>query len=129
MSGSVFIVEDDLDLLHYYELLLTLEGFEVWGSVTSGEAAILRYRSTDIRPDVVLMDHRLPGCSGLDVARKLLEIDPAARIILATADDSVRDQALAAGVWRFKRKPFDNDILISSIRKAVSGPRSSEGCR
>ena len=119
MTGSVFLVEDDLDVLEYYEFLLESEGFEVWAADTNGEAAIARYRAASSRPDAIILDHRLPGCTGLVVAEELLRLDPDVAIVFVTADDSAIEAARSLGIQRLNRKPCDNGQLVQSLRSAV----------
>lgn len=119
--ATILLVEDDVDLLGMYELVLEINGFQVLGSLTTGEAAVDWYRAASSFPDVVLLDHRLPGMSGIQAARKILEIDPHAAVVFCTADGTVRGKAVEAGVRVFLRKPFDNDALIKCLGEAVSG--------
>jgi CheY-like chemotaxis protein len=123
MTGSVFVVEDDRDVLEYYEFLLLAEGFSVWAADTNGEAAIARFKQARDRPDVVILDHRLPGCTGLTVARELLAVDPAAVIVFVTADDVALESARSLGIRRLKRKPCDNQRLLRNLHSAVAERR------
>ena len=123
MNGSVFVVEDDRDVLDFYLFLLEAEGFTVWNTATNGETAIDLFRgavdfSTDL-PDVVMLDHRLPGCTGLDVARAITQMDPDVSIVFVTADENAIEAARAMGIRRLKRKPCDNDRLIRNLRGAA----------
>lgn len=123
MNSSVFVVEDDRDVLDFYLFLLEAEGFAVWNTAVNGETAIDLYRnaiddSTDL-PDVVMLDHRLPGCTGLDVARAITRMDPEVVIVFVTADDHAIEAARAIGIHRLKRKPCDNDRLIRNLHGAA----------
>ncbi|MFH2009421.1 MAG: response regulator [bacterium] len=119
MSGRVFLVEDDRDVLEYYEFLLVTEGFTIWASETNGRAAIARFREADTHPDAVILDHRLPGCNGDEVARALLAVDPAVRILYVTADDQGIEAARALGIRRLKRKPCSNERLLRNLEDAI----------
>lgn len=129
LAPGVLLVEDDRDLLSFYRFLLELEGFTVLAAVPSGEAALAYLRGAAGPPDVVLLDHRLPGVTGLEVARAVLAIDPEAAIVIATADDSVRDAAVALGIWRFIAKPFDNERLVRCLREAAIDRARRVGAR
>jgi CheY-like chemotaxis protein len=123
MRGSIFVVEDDRDVLDYYEFLLRAEGFSVWAAETSGEAAIERYRRAGESPDAVILDHRLPGCTGLTVAQELLVVDPDVMIVFVTADDVALESARSLGIRRLKRKPCDNQRLLRNLHSAVAERR------
>ncbi len=119
MKGGIFLVEDDLDVLEYYRFLLTVEGYDIWGADTDGEAAISRFQAAEQLPDAVILDHRLPGCNGDTVAMKLLERDPDVCIIYLTADDAGIQMAKEIGIQRLKRKPCDNERLIRNLREGI----------
>ena len=124
MRGDVFLVEDDLDVLEYYRFFLLLEGFTVWAEETNGLRAIERYRQATHRPDVIILDHRLPGCNGLTVAREILRLDPDVPIIFLTADSEALERARTLGLRRLKPKPCDNQRLLSNLIGAVAERRA-----
>ena len=67
------------------------------------------------RPDIVMLDLVMKGMYGLDVLTKLRELDPAARVIVVSADvqSSSRDMVQAAGASGFVNKPVDRDHLLT----------------
>ena len=85
----------------------------------SGEAALRKIQSA--RPDILLLDHKLPGMSGLDVLHELAETRPEILTIMITAYASL-DMAIAAtkrGAYDFLAKPFTPDELKAAVRKAA----------
>jgi len=78
------------------------------------------------QPDLVLLDMTMRGMHGLDVLGKLREIDPQARVIVATADiqRSTRELVDAAGGSGFVSKPFEPDRLLSAVTTVLSGGTS-----
>ena len=97
------------------------------GSAKNGEEAVSMYKRFPVKPDVILMDHRMPIKNGLDASREILEMDGHSIIILASADKSVRKEALSMGIQSFKDKPFTLQRLFDNIEKALSiiAPMSS----
>ena len=75
------------------------------------------------RPDIVMLDLVMKGMYGLDVLTKLRELDPAARVIVVSADvqSSSRDMVRAAGASGFVNKPVDRDHLLTLIRNVLEG--------
>ena len=112
-----------MDVLDYYKFLLDAEGFEVWAADTNGNAAIERYRDATTRPDAVILDHRLPGCTGIEVATALFGMDPNVCIVFVSADDTGIEAARRLGIKRLKRKPCDNDRLIRNLASAIAERR------
>jgi len=90
------------------------------GSAKNGEEAVSMYKRFPVKPDVILMDHRMPIKNGLDASREILEMDGHSIIILASADKSVRKEALSMGILSFKDKPFTLQRLFDNIEKALS---------
>src|SRR4051794_29182651 len=115
--GKALIVDDEADMRLLLRLAITTEndGLEVVGEASSGEEAI-RLRP-DLEPDVVVLDHRMPGLTGLETARQLLRDEPALPIVLYSAfiDSEVAEEAEQIGVRRCVRKG-DTDGLLQALR-------------
>ena len=73
------------------------------------------------KPDVILLDLIMSGMFGVDVLKKIREMDPQARVIVATADiqTSTRQMTEAEGAAGFVTKPFAADDVLEAIRSAL----------
>ena len=87
----------------------------VVASAFNGEEAVETYRDMETRPDLVLMDHRMPVKNGLEALREIMEMDGAARVVFLTADATVAESALAAGACDVLLKPFRMDVLHKTV--------------
>jgi DNA-binding NarL/FixJ family response regulator len=89
-------------------------------AATGAEAVELAART---RPDVVLMDLRMPEMSGIDATRRILETEPEARILILTMseDDDSLFAAMRAGARGYIPKDADSDELLQAIRAAAVG--------
>ncbi|PVG81149.1 DNA-binding response regulator [Nocardioides gansuensis] len=122
MTVRVLIVDDDA--LVRASLVLMLGGqpdLEVVGEAADGAEAIARVES--LRPDVVLMDIRMPRLNGLEATRALhSRPDPPAVIVLTTfdADDYVLG-AVAAGADGFLLKDTPPPHIVSAVRRVADG--------
>ncbi|MFX1274029.1 MAG: response regulator [Promethearchaeota archaeon] len=114
---SVFIIENDPTLQELYEKILENNGFQVVGKVSSGIDAIAQYQLFSIKPDVVIMDYRMPMKNGVETTKEILEIDNNARIIIISGDLTVEDEVLKQGAKKFLKKPFSYHQLVSEIDK------------
>ncbi len=117
---SIFIVEDDLSLQRLYEMMLTTFGFEVIDKASNGKEAIEKFMSFSIKPDVILMDHRMPVKNGIDTAIELLKINSHIKILFASADNSIKGRALEIGAVSFIGKPFTVIQLHAEINRVVN---------
>jgi two-component system invasion response regulator UvrY len=119
--GKTLIVDDEEDMRLLLRVLINSEdrGLRVVGEATSGEEAIaLR---SDVTPDVVVLDYRMPGLNGLDTARSLLEDEPDLPIVLYSAfiDEAVTDEAGRIGVRRCVNKG-DVTGLVHALREVTA---------
>ena len=73
------------------------------------------------QPDCLILDVQMPGMNGLDVQDRLAKSDKSVPVIFITAHDEVgvREKALAAGAVAFLRKPFNDELLIKTLREAL----------
>ena len=96
---TTLIVDDEPDMRLLIGMSLTLDGAcEVTAEAEDGEQALVAWSRS--KPDVIVLDMRMPGMSGLDVARKILAMDPHQPIVMCSAylDQSDRDEAKRIGV-------------------------------
>jgi CheY-like chemotaxis protein len=98
MTARVMIVDDTEHVRNMLAEMLELDGFEVVGRAASGYEAIAEADGS--RPDVIVMDYRMPDMDGLNAARHIRENRPRQAIILYTAymDAALEEQAKQAGV-------------------------------
>jgi DNA-binding NarL/FixJ family response regulator len=102
-------------------LLNTVEGLSVVGEAADGEEAIQAHRVH--KPDVTLMDLRLPKIGGADAIARIRREHPAARIIVLTTFDGDEDifRALQAGAKGYLLKGMDAAELTEAIRAVFAG--------
>lgn len=119
------LVADDQDLVRTgLRLILgTLDGIEVVGEAADGEAAVRLSR--ELRPDVVLMDIRMPLLDGVEATRQLAGpdvADPIAVVVITTFDlDEYVHGALRAGATGFLLKDAGPELLGEAVRAAARG--------
>lgn len=123
-NGSVrVVIADDQPLVRTgLRMILSEEaGIEVVGEATDGAEAIRV--CTQRRPDVILMDVRMPGTDGIEATRAVVALDDAPRVlVLTTFDlDEVVYDALHAGASGFLLKDAPEDRLVTAIRVVADG--------
>jgi len=119
------LIADDHPVFRYglRSLLANDPAIEVVGEAESA-AGILRDVDR-LLPDVVLLDIRLPGPTGIDVARELRRSHPRIKVLVLTAydDDEYLMGALQAGVYGYLLKNASHEVLTSAIRQVHAGQR------
>lgn len=116
------LVDDHLVVRRGIEHVLADDpGFEIVAELGEGLAALQAYRET--RPDVVLLDVRMPGLSGVDTARALLHADPGARIIALSSFTSpdLINAMIEAGVRGYLPKEVSEQALKEALRRVAGG--------
>jgi len=123
MMANIFIVEDDISLRALYEKALNMKGYQVIASAKNGKEAIEMFKKFHQKPDVIIMDHRMPLKNGLQVTKEMLEIDKSLKIIFISADQTIREKALSMGVINFTDKPCSVQKLYRNIEDALRVPK------
>jgi DNA-binding NarL/FixJ family response regulator len=102
-------------------LLQSIPEFEVVGEAATGEEAVAR--TTQLQPDVVLIDLQMPEVNGIEATRRILQESPNVRVLVVTLfedDDSVF-MALRAGARGYVLKDADEEEMVLSIRAVGRG--------
>ncbi len=121
MKLKVLVIDDHTLFREGLEGLLARRQIEVIASAGDGEEGIRLAR--ELRPDIILLDMRMPGISGLQVLSKLREIKVAAPIAILTTSSDKNDlvEALRTGARGYLLKDMEPDELVVALRDIVSG--------
>ena len=119
---KVLLVDDSGLARRRVRQMLEADGYEVI-EAEDGMVALERYFVD--KPDLVLLDLVMHGMYGLEVLTKLRELDPAARVVVVSADvqDSSKEMVQAAGAHAFLVKPVERDDVLATVRGALAGGR------
>lgn len=119
------IVADDHDLVRMgiVRMLSDVPGFKVVGEAKSGEEAARLAK--EFKPDVVLMDVKMPGIGGLEATKKILAYNSNIKIIAVTslADEMYPERLMKAGACGYVTKGANFDEMIDAIKTVVAGNR------
>jgi CheY-like chemotaxis protein len=120
IGKKVLIVEDDRVNLMMVRLFLESTGITIFNAVNGDEAIELSIRE---KPDIILMDIRMPGMDGLDATRIIRMTDKTVPIIAVTAFAMPNDEgiALAAGCSVFVTKPYNKNVLMERMNQLLLG--------
>jgi DNA-binding response OmpR family regulator len=128
----ILVVEDHPDSAELLQMILEDKGYEVRCVRTGYEAlrvfaAQSEAKTLDWRPDLILIDLRLPDMNGVDVIRELRKSSQSVPpVVLLSADSPQTLENAASGVEASPvRKPFDFDDLYRAIESALAKPRGS----
>ncbi len=118
-SHEILIVEDDKDFADSVTEVLELDEHQVT-VLASGEEAVANYDEKAF--DLVLLDIKLPGMSGLECLRAIRTINPIAKVMIITGayTDQNRQEAKDGGALHVLQKPFDPLRLLELIKHNLS---------
>jgi two-component system, LuxR family, response regulator FixJ len=117
-KGRVHVIDDDDALRESLTFLLRTAKLEVQSYASA--AAFLEVLP-DTRLSCVITDVRMPGMSGIDLLRRLkeLKIDAPVIVITGHGDVPLAVEAMKVGAMDFLEKPFDDEVLLASVRLAL----------
>lgn len=116
---KILIAEDNYAIARIYALLLKHQGFTNYSIVSDGQKVIDIYKESTVKPEVIIMDYRMPNKNGIQAAKEILRLDKKAKIIFATADESIKKKITHLSIFSILIKPFHNRDLIKHIKKAL----------
>ena len=111
---KILIVDDEVFICEVLDEYLSIHGYQVI-TANNGQDAILKFEAD--RPHMVFLDLSMPGMSGMDVLRKIRQIDSNAGIIVLSAFGGVDivQEAMQAGANFYTQKPVEFDSLLEIL--------------
>lgn len=117
----VMVVDDHPMWRDAVERDLAAAGFDVVGVAADGDQAVARFPAA--RPQVVVLDLQIPGPSGVEVTREVLQKDPAARVLILSASGEQDDvlEAVKAGATGYLVKSASREELVAAVHAVARG--------
>lgn len=112
---KVLVVDDAAFMRVSIKNTLTKNGFEVVGEANNGLVGFQKYQ--ELNPDIVTMDITMPEMDGLESLKKILAVNPQAKVVMVSAmgQESMVREAIVAGAKGFIVKPFKEDSILSAL--------------
>lgn len=127
-NRKVMVVDDDVSMRMTCTRILVENGFDV-AEAGNGIEAISVY--SDFQPDMVFMDITMPGMDGLTALKEIKLMDPDAKVTMAIVmgQQALVMVALQTGAMDFVIKPFEQEQVLSSIKRAFNELIPAQGIR
>jgi len=122
------VVDDEPGVVDQVRELLELRKYAVV-TATSGEKALELVKKD--KPNIVILDIRMPGITGIDVLKEIKKNYPKIRVIMLTGveDESTKNMAMALGASGYLTKPYSYSELLEMSRKLINEICQEEGVK
>lgn len=119
-TETILLVEDEDMLLTLLQTIVEERGYRAL-TARDGEEAVTVYAQHRDEIALVLTDMGLPKLGGWEVFGKIREINPRARVILASGylDQNLRTELMGAGAVEYLQKPYVADVMLRKIREVI----------
>lgn len=123
MHGKVLIVDDQYGIRILLKEVLQKEGYETFLAANGMQAVEI---VSEQKPDLVLLDMKIPGMDGIEILRKMKEVDPEIRVLIMTAygELDMLKEATNLGALTHFSKPFDINKVRNLVKEYIAGPTS-----
>ena len=115
MIKKILVIDDEVNICNILRKYFTDRGYTVFTSTEAGEGLMMLNQE---KPDVLILDIRMPGLNGIDTLRLAREVNQNIRVIMLTAirDELIVKEAAALGASVYMTKPFNLEELEKAIR-------------
>ena len=113
---KIMIVEDDPLIRQLYEQILSQKGYQVICVAADGAEAIKFYRKLEEKPDLIILDFRMPKKNGLEVSQMILDYNSSTDILMISGDPLFDRKAVISRGVNVMQKPVNINILLQEIR-------------
>ena len=122
---KIMVVDDERGVRESFEMILKIKDYEV-NTFEDGESAISSLKK-DLY-DMAFIDYKLPGMDGIEVLRKIKEIDPNVEVIIVTAyaSESSHANAITLGALEYLRKPFLMEEIYELVERGLRKRRAKK---
>lgn len=118
--ATIMIVDDDVHIQKSLSMLLSIAGHVVVGQAFNGAEAVEMINGMIQKPDIILMDYRMPVMNGACATEKIITTYPNSRILFISADSTIASEVIQLGALEFLTKPIQSKDLFTAIKKSLS---------
>ncbi len=117
---KIMIVEDDPLIRQLYEQVLSQKGYQVICVAADGAEAVKLYHKLEEKPDLIILDFRMPKMNGLEVTQEILDYNSNTDILMISGDPLFDRKAVISRGINIMQKPVNINALLNEIR-AIGG--------
>jgi response regulator NasT len=118
VTATVFIADDESIIRLDLKEILESAGYDVVGEAARGDDALAAIK--ELRPDLALLDVKMPGLDGIEVARQVADLDTIVVLLTAFSQRDLIESARDAGVVAYLVKPFRSAELLPKVASILN---------
>jgi len=118
---KIMVIEDNRVLRTLYKHVLQKYGFEV-AEAEDGYQALEILEKSQLKPDIILLDYRLPTINGFELSKEILARNHSSKILMITGDPQIDRELVTPLGIRFRKKPITLTELIMEINSLKLAP-------
>jgi len=118
-APHVAIIDDEPATIRLIQLAFLKRKIPISFTARNGFEGACLFETAEPRPDVIIMDHRMPVANGIEATMMILSMAPKTKIIFLSADEKIEEDARKAGAIGFLTKPVNIKTIIDSVYAAV----------
>ena len=115
---KIFLVEDDGDLTLLYNRILGSFGYKVIATAENGKEAVEKFIEFPEKPDIIIMDYKMPIKNGIEAGKEILTHDKTAKILIISANPDIKKIANANSMF-FLDKSFSIKELLKKLQEIL----------
>ncbi len=115
---KIFLVEDDGDLILLYNRILSSFGYKVIATAENGKEAVEKYKEFVEKPDIIIMDYKMPIKNGIEAGKEILALENTAKILMLSAIPDIKKIAISNNMY-FLEKSFTIKELLKKLQEII----------
>jgi CheY-like chemotaxis protein len=115
---TILLAEDDADIRNLFIKILSRRGYDVL-EATNGEEALMIYENSSQKPDLIVIDYRMPKMNGIELTKELLSRNPQCNILFMYGDPRIERKLKPHDNVKLKTKPINTADLLKTISEMI----------
>lgn len=115
-------MDDEAAIVDMYSKVLMMSNIPIAFVAYDGHEAVSKFDCSNPKPQVIIMDYRMPSMNGLEASKIIWKMEPCTKIIFISADSGVKEEAIKAGAAGFIQKPASLRQIVVEVKCVISKP-------
>jgi two-component system chemotaxis response regulator CheY len=119
-GSGIAIVDDERVIVEFYRKIFDMKQIPVVFVAYDGNEAVKKFQESPVKPQVIIMDFRMPTMDGIEAAKSIMNMEPKTKIIFVTADPGSKTEAMKLGAAGFIEKPVGLKEIMAQVELVLN---------